>query len=113
MTCSARTPDSMSLALESLLRRFGGLLRGIARRYGLSAADADELCQDVRIRLWRALASDEKIADVRASYLHRTARSAALDLIRRRRARREEPFAEPGDTGERPAGVAAVVTGPD
>jgi RNA polymerase sigma factor (sigma-70 family) len=45
----------------------------------------------VRIRLWRAHGgretAGEHIASISASYLHRTALSAAIDLLRRRRAR--------------------------
>ena len=44
--------------------------------------------QQVRIRLWRAQGGSEQIAGAPASYVYRTAVSAALDLIRRRQARR-------------------------
>jgi RNA polymerase sigma factor (sigma-70 family) len=50
---------------------------------------ADELEQEVRIRLWRVLA-DEKTAAPGASYVYRTAATAAIDAVRRIRARREE-----------------------
>jgi RNA polymerase sigma factor (sigma-70 family) len=79
--------DPISVALERLLYRYAALVRQAACRHGLSASDVDEVFQDVRIRLWRALATDEKIAQTPASYVYRTAMSAALDLIRRRRAR--------------------------
>ena len=49
----------------------------------------DELAQEVRIRLWRAHAdhqrAGEQIEAIPASYLHRTALSAAIDLLRRTR----------------------------
>jgi RNA polymerase sigma-70 factor (ECF subfamily) len=54
----------------------------------LRGDDLDELFQQVRIRLWRALGRDA-IESVPASYVYRTAVTAALDLIRRRQARRE------------------------
>lgn len=82
--------DSISPALERLVTRFSDVVRQVARQHNLSEADVDEVFQDVRIRLWRALATGEKIAGAPASYVYRTAISAALDLIRRRRARREE-----------------------
>ena len=81
--------DDVSPALESLLARFGELLRRAGRRRGLAEQDVDELLQDVRIRLWKALETSEKISTVTASYAYRTAQTAAVDLIRRRRARRE------------------------
>lgn len=92
---------SVSDALEGLLTRFGELLRRVGRGRGLSQVDVDELCQEVRVRLWRALASGEKIADASASYVYRTAVSAAVDMIRRRRARPETPLSE--FSGEEPA----------
>lgn len=84
--------DSVSSALESVLARYGRLLKSIGRGRGLSEPDLDELCQDVRIRLWRALSAGEKIEAAAASYVYRAALSAAVDLIRRRRADREDPL---------------------
>jgi RNA polymerase sigma factor (sigma-70 family) len=86
--------DDVSDALEELLARFRGLLWRASRRRGLPEGAWDELCQDVRIRLWRALGSGELIATARASYVYRTALSAAMDMIRRRQARREEQWVE-------------------
>lgn len=90
----ATQPDSLSPALEQVLASFAGTLRRVCWRYRFSGADADELVQEVRIRLWRAHGghegSGEQIAGIPASYLHRTALSAAIDLVRRRRARRAD-----------------------
>jgi RNA polymerase sigma factor (sigma-70 family) len=51
----------------------------------------DEIEQEVRIRLWRAIQSE---TDIRhgASYIHRVVLTATIDAIRRVRARREDPF---------------------
>lgn len=84
--------DDVSPALETLVGRFGELLRRAGRRWGLAEQDLDELLQDVRIRLWRALQTGEKISTVTASYAYRTAQTAAVDLMRRRRGRRETPL---------------------
>jgi RNA polymerase sigma-70 factor (ECF subfamily) len=84
--------DDLSGALEGVMTRFGRMLRAVGRRRGLGDADLDELEQDVRIRLWRALAGGETIRAVHTSYVYQAAVSAALDLIRRRRARPEEPL---------------------
>src|SRR5574341_312274 len=88
----------MSPELERTLARCREVVRSVGRRHRLADADVDELFQDVRIRLWQALASGEKIEAAPASYVYRTARSAAVDLIRRRRAQREDPIevARPG-----------------
>lgn len=87
---AARPHDSISPVLERVLAHNATVVQHVARRHGLSDSDVDELLQDVRIRLWRALSTGEKISRAPASYVYRTALSAALDLIRRRRARREE-----------------------
>ncbi len=87
---AARSADPTSRVLEQLLSRYASIVRDVAFRHNLSECDIDEVFQDVRIRLWRALATSEKISVAPASYVYRTAMSAALDLIRRRRARREQ-----------------------
>jgi RNA polymerase sigma-70 factor (ECF subfamily) len=87
----ATPPDQLSPALERALGKFSGILRQVCWRYRFSGADVDELLQEVRIRLWRAhgevASAGEHIASISASYLHRTALSAAIDMVRRRRAR--------------------------
>lgn len=87
----AVSSDQLSPALERALGKFSGILRQICWRYHFSGDDVDELVQEVRIRLWRAHgeleSAGEHIAGISASYLHRTALSAAIDMVRRRRAR--------------------------
>jgi RNA polymerase sigma factor (sigma-70 family) len=87
-----RDSDSLSPALEQVLSQYSSLIRQVGWRHRLSESDLDEVLQDVRIRLWRALRTGERIECAPASYIYRTALSAALDLIRRRRARHEEEF---------------------
>ena len=79
--------DTVSDAIESTVARFASVVRVVAARYRLASTDRDDLVQEVRVRLWRAL-EVERIAALPASYLYRTATSAALDLIRRRRTTR-------------------------
>jgi RNA polymerase sigma-70 factor (ECF subfamily) len=79
----------VSPAIDDVVSHFGESMRRTARRHGLSEDEIDDAIQDVRIRLWRALGTGEKIRRAPASYLHRTVVSAAIDFIRRRRARRE------------------------
>lgn len=74
------------------MTRFARMVRSVGRRRGLSDTDLDDLVQDVRIRLWRGLAESENIERVRASYVYRAALSAALDMVRRARARPEVPL---------------------
>lgn len=78
--------DEFSRALEALVRRSRTAVRGVGARHGLGEAEIDELFQDVRIRLWKARDGDSKgLVDLSPSYVYRTAVSAALDMIRRRR----------------------------
>ena len=59
------------------------------------------------------MTTKQRIESIPASYVQRTAVTAALDLIRRRRARRTERLVEPHDTGDKPIGPSAQVSGPD
>src|SRR2546430_14506777 len=79
--------DATSNALEALVTRFGGLLRQVGRRRGLTDGEAADLCHEVRIRIWHALASGERIAESPAPYVYPTAISVSLDMLRRRLAR--------------------------
>jgi RNA polymerase sigma factor (sigma-70 family) len=86
--------DAVSAALDTIITRYAAMMRRVGFRHGLAEADVEEVMQDVRLRLWRAQ-SAEQIRGVSTSYVYRTAVSAALDLIRRRRARaREEPMTD-------------------
>lgn len=87
----ASASDRLSAALEAALANFASVVRRVGWRHRLSDADIDEVLQEVRIRLWHAYASrGEHGGEVPASYVYRTAVSATLDLLRRRRARRAE-----------------------
>jgi RNA polymerase sigma-70 factor (ECF subfamily) len=76
--------DRLSAALESTLTRFRAMVRSIGARHRLDASDVEEVMQEVRIRLWRACRTSERIDQLGTSYVYRTATSAALDLLRRR-----------------------------
>ena len=78
--------DELSAALEAVVSRFTTMVRGIGARHRLSEADLDEVVQEVRIRLWKTCPTSEQIQALGTSYVYRTATSAALDLLRRRRA---------------------------
>ena len=104
-----RAPDSLSPVLEAILGRFSRLVRQVAARHGVQQRELDDLFQDVRIRLWSALQSDEKIRGVSSSYVYHTARAACLDRLRQARSRREVPVHLEQRGGERSltAGAAA------
>jgi len=81
-----RTSEQLSVALEALVSKFATMVRSVGVRHRLAESDLDEVLQEVRIRLWRADPLGEQIERVGASYVYRTAVTAALDLLRRRRA---------------------------
>jgi RNA polymerase sigma factor (sigma-70 family) len=113
----ATSPDSLSPALEGALEKFASVVRRVCWRYRFAGAEVDELIQEVRIRLWHAHGGqarpDETIAAIPASYLHRTAMSAAVDLLRRRRARRADQMVpiddEPAGMTQTPGADQALV----
>jgi RNA polymerase sigma factor (sigma-70 family) len=81
--------DAASAALDALIARCAEKVRMVARGHRLDPAELDEVFQEVRVRIWTAVGPGESIARLPTSYVYRTATSVALDLIRRRRTRRE------------------------
>lgn len=108
-----RASDTVSSALEALISRFQRMVRSVGAARGLSEADLDEVLQEVRIRLWRADPEGEQIGQLGASYVYRAAVSAALDVLRRRRAfaaDRTEPV--PSSADDQPAYFPTEARGP-
>lgn len=81
------TPAS---TLDLLLERYAEAARRAGAAHGLSGDDLDEVLQEVRIRVWHAGRATAAIESMTSSYIYRAAASAAIDLLRRRRARRED-----------------------
>lgn len=107
----ARANDETSAALDDVINRFGNLMSRVGRGLRLPEADIDEAIQDVRIRLWRTLASaGTDLRRLPAAYVYRTTMSAMLDLIRRRRSRREAAIES---LEERVVPLASAIAGPD
>jgi RNA polymerase sigma factor (sigma-70 family) len=92
--------------LEELLRSYGPALRAAIARCcprGLEL-DHDDIEQEARVRIWQALRG-ESIVHHPKSYFYRVAVNAALDAVRRAKARRGEPLEPAGgrETGTRAA----------
>lgn len=94
--------DRFSSELEAAVERFAALVRRVGLRHQLPEADLEDVLQEVRIRLWRAGSrpQGERIEPVSASYVYRVAVSAAVDLLRRRRARGAEQTVALDETAE-------------
>jgi RNA polymerase sigma-70 factor (ECF subfamily) len=84
--------------LEEILDRFARLLRGTIARICPPALgiDLDDVEQEARLRIWRALLAARELAHP-ASYVYRAAASAAVDALRRARARRQSRWTELSD----------------
>ncbi|MEZ5332252.1 MAG: sigma-70 family RNA polymerase sigma factor [Thermoanaerobaculia bacterium] len=89
--------DPCRQRFDDLVRRYGGLIRGVVRRVGGAAAAerAEDIEQRILIELWKQVAREQPI-DFPSSYLYRAAVRETVRTLRRARARPEEPLEEGG-----------------
>jgi len=101
---SRRAPEP----IDVLLARFGARVRAQVSAHCRAdqGLDADDVEQEVRIRLWKALERDRN-AVLPASYIQRVVVSTVIDQLRRVRARPSEPMPE-FDEGEGAASIDSV-----
>jgi RNA polymerase sigma-70 factor (ECF subfamily) len=85
-------------AVAALYDRHSGLLFGVIMRILRNRPDAEEVLQEVFVRVWtRAESYDERLG-CPAAWLTRMARNRAIDRLRARRARGETDAPEPADS---------------
>ena len=86
-------PDSAERRFIRVLDEYGRALREAVARVcrGPLGLHRDEIEQEARIRLWRALRRETAIVDLRL-YLRRIVATAAIDAMRQIRSRRELPL---------------------
>jgi RNA polymerase sigma-70 factor (ECF subfamily) len=99
---------------DAIVEEYGAFLRSVIAR--LCPKDLgiqfDDVEQEARLRLWRALASEREILDL-ASYLYRIAATATIDAVRRVKARREQQLCvSEEESGEHGLAVS-VASDPD
>ena len=82
-------------AFAALVRSFQGRVVSLAYRYLGSAADAEDLAQEVFLRVYRAKESYERSAKF-STWIYRITANASLNFIRGRKARRKVSGAMPG-----------------
>jgi RNA polymerase sigma-70 factor, ECF subfamily len=89
MVAVARFRDD---ALAEAYRRHGGAVFGLARRVTGDAGDAEDVTQEVFVRLWRQPERFDSVRGSLRSFLLAQAHGRAVDLVRSRvaRAKREE-----------------------
>ncbi len=82
--------------LDQLLRRFAARVRAQidSNRLIQHGIDPDDVEQEVRIRLWKALERDPN-ADFPASYIQKVVVTVMVDALRRAQARPTEALPEP------------------
>lgn len=97
----------------ALIDQYGRYLRAVIARLCPRhlGVQPEEIEQEARIRLWKALASERKIEDA-ASYLYRIAATATIDAVRRVQARREEALEGDTDAEGDPALMSLPDRGP-
>lgn len=85
-------PDCDQERLEALLHEHAERVRLVMLRYRLRqhGIDPDEVEQQVRIRLWKAIRRDRS-GKFGASYIQRIVASVAIDAMRRAKVRPSEP----------------------
>ena len=87
--------------LEEVLNRFGKVLRTAILRTAPSYLDVEDIEQEARIRLWKALAEKRPI-DRLDSYIYRVGVTTAIDAVRKARSRREQSLDDEDGQSEDP-----------
>ena len=86
-------------AFAALVRSFQGRVVSLAYRYLGSAADAEDLAQEVFLRVYRAKESYERSAKF-STWIYRITANASLNFIRGRKARRRVSGAMPAGSDD-------------
>jgi RNA polymerase sigma-70 factor (ECF subfamily) len=79
--------EAESAALRALYRKYGGLVYGLALKVCGDSGMAEEVVQDVFLRVWRGASSYSRDKGAVATWLGRIARNRAIDALRGARAR--------------------------
>lgn len=72
-------------AFVRLFQHFAPRIKGFLRRQGLEASAAEDLAQEVMLRVWRNAASFDAAKGSVAAWIYTIARNAQIDAVRRER----------------------------
>src|SRR5688572_20086743 len=108
-----RLADGDVNALGEVYDRYAAIVNGLALRILRDTADAEDVVQDVFVQVWRQSTRFDRERGSPQSWICTIARSRALDRLRRRRARHEDPggadFPEPAASAGAEPVLAATV----
>jgi RNA polymerase sigma-70 factor (ECF subfamily) len=84
-------------AFVALFERYAGRIKAFMMRSGASAADADEIAQDVMVAIWRRAGSFDPRRAAASTWIYAIARNRRIDLYRRARPGpdRDDPSLQP------------------
>ena len=90
-TLLRRLAAGETAALGEFYDVFAGLVNGLALRILRDAAEAEDVVQEVFLQVWRQAARFDSTRGTVEAWLCTITRTRALDRLRRRTARREDP----------------------
>jgi RNA polymerase sigma-70 factor (ECF subfamily) len=94
-----RLTSGDTLALGEVYDRYAGLVNGLALRILRDRAEAEDVVQEVFVQIWRQAGRFDPARGTPEAWICTMARTRALDRLRRRASRREEPSeSAPGAT---------------
>jgi RNA polymerase sigma-70 factor (ECF subfamily) len=94
-----RITDGDSEAVRFLYARYGRLVFGLAMSVTGDASAAEEICQDVFLKVWEKAATYRADKGKVVTWLARIARNRAIDSLRARRAHDAEASPDPEEQG--------------
>ena len=95
-------------ALGEFYDRFAGMANGLALRILRNTSDAEEVVQEVFLQAWRQADRYDAARGTPEAWISTLARTRALDKLRRRASRREEPAEVAPGTTSTPANVEVL-----
>jgi RNA polymerase sigma-70 factor (ECF subfamily) len=95
-------------ALGEFYDLYAGLVNGIALRVLRDATEAEDVVQEVFVQIWRQATRYDPVRGTPEAWICTMARTRALDRLRRRAARREEPGDAAPGTSARPRAEEAL-----